>query len=197
MFSENPSSTHPDTEAVAAYLSDGLPPAARANLEAHFARCRACRNEVTAARELLDRRRAWKHWKLTVPLAAAAVAVLVLAGSLRDRGLREAGRLREGRTLTPDLAPAITPVAPADGESVARDRPAFVWRRQANDPLYRFTVTDVSGRVVWVGETSDTTLSLPADVSLRGGREYLWYVDALGSDGQSATTGIRRFRTSR
>jgi len=58
-------------------------------------------------------------------------------------------------------------------------------------------VTDVSGRVVWVKETSDTALALPADVSLGGGREYLWYVDALGSDGQSVTTGIRRFQTSR
>lgn len=197
MFTDNPSSTHPDTEAIAAYLSAGLSPAERADLEAHLTRCRACRNEVTSARELLPHRRAGRQWRLIVPAAAAAAVVLVLVGSLRNRGLRESERLREGRTLTPDLAPAITPVAPAADESVARDRLAFVWRRQANDPLYRFTVTDVSGRVVWVAETSDTALALPAGVSLGGGREYLWYVDALGSDGQSVTTGIRRFRASR
>jgi hypothetical protein len=85
-------------------------------------------------------------------------------------------------------------IAPAEGMEVAAAGLRFVWRGYGSASLYRLTVTDVSGRQVWVGETSDTVLTIPGDVNLDRDREYLWYVDALDLDGHSASSGIRHLR---
>ena len=87
-------------------------------------------------------------------------------------------------------------LAPADRDTVAPGGLVFVWARQAGRPLYRLTLTDGSGRAVWLRDTSDTSLSLPADVLLESHKTYFWYVDALDDAGRSLTTGTRRFTSA-
>lgn len=72
----------------------------------------------------------------------------------------------------------------------------FRWLSQPDRPLYRLSVTDASGREVWSTETRDTTIALPAEVSLDRGRTYFWTVDALGADGRSLTSRTKRFSTT-
>jgi hypothetical protein len=104
--------------------------------------------------------------------------------------------VREGRVLTPDRAPVVRLVAPSETGSVNPERVVFTWRKQGEDPLYRLTITDPSGAIVWMEETSDTTLAIEKRQLLTPGRTYLWYLDALDSDGRSATSGIHRFHTA-
>jgi hypothetical protein len=187
--------SHPDTEELAAYLSAGLPPVERDRLESHFAHCHLCRAEMLSARELL-REAHRSGWRFAVPAAAAAaILALLLLNPSREREREAAGGFHEREAPTSDST-TILAVQPGEGASVAPVHVEFAWHARGADPLYRVTVTDVSGGVVWVGETSDTTLALAAEVSLRPGAQYLWYVDALDVDGRSATTGIRRFRVS-
>jgi hypothetical protein len=194
MLGADPPLVHPDPEEIAAYLSGGIPRAERESLDTHFARCRSCRAELMSARRLL-RGASSRPWRLVLPAAAAAAAILalVLIGTLRDRGVQEEDRLRESPSLSPDLG-RIEVVEPGNGASVAPDGLAFSWRARGHQPLYRMTLTDASGGVIWSTETSDTSVALPAEVALRRGQEYLWYVDALDVDGRSVTSGIRRFR---
>jgi len=59
---------------------------------------------------------------------------------------------------------------------------------------YLIRVTDERGAAVWSTETGDTSVILPAEIALLSGRQYYWYVDALGADGRSLTTGTHRFQ---
>jgi hypothetical protein len=93
----------------------------------------------------------------------------------------------------PDAASRIGVVAPVEGAIVGTAPLVFVWRDQTGKPLFRFTLTDATGGEVWTRETGDTTVTLPASVSLAPGRTYFWTVDALGSDGRSLTTRNHRF----
>jgi hypothetical protein len=87
----------------------------------------------------------------------------------------------------------IAVVAPRDGEVVPGRPIVFVWRAQNGGPLYRLSLTEASGRQMWSGETTDTTLSMPAEVPVVRGQTYFWSVDALGADGRSLTTRSKRF----
>jgi len=187
---------HPEAEVIAAYLSDGLPAPDRARLEAHLAECRPCRQEVTSARRLLETGSPRSRWPMVVPAAAAAVLLLALLGRGLVSPLPEEDTVRAGGEAEgADGVPSIQVVNPADGDTVARDGILFAWAGQAGRPLYRLTLTDAGGRAVWMGDTSDTTLTLPATVTLAPGRTYFWYVDALDSAGRTLTTGTRTFST--
>jgi len=89
--------------------------------------------------------------------------------------------------------PGLRALAPVDRDTVEGSGLAFAWSSQPGRSLYRLTLTDASGRALWLRDTPDTTLALPVDVSLSGGVTYFWYVDALDADGRSVTTGTRRF----
>lgn len=183
--------THPDTEAFAAYLSDGLSAPERQVLDAHLTECRDCRAEMVGARHLIAQRRARARRRVVLPAAvAAAIGGLILLVPLRQEN-RSGERLRD----VPTSRPAILVVTPAESGQVDAGAVRFVWRGYGTASLYRVTLTDVSGHPVWVGETSDTMIAVPSDVSLGRNAEYLWYVDALDLDGHSATSGIRRIRT--
>lgn len=197
LFSGEPMTDHPATEAIAAYLDDSLPAPDRATLEAHLAWCRPCRQEVTSARRLLETRALRSRWSMMVPVAAAAVLLLALLG----RGLLSPLPVEDtvragGEAEGADGVPSIQVLSPADWDTVGRDAILFAWAGQAGSPLYRLTLTDAGGRALWVQDTTNTTLTLPVSVTLAPGRTYFWYVDALDSAGRSLTTGTRRFSTA-
>jgi anti-sigma factor RsiW len=188
-------SEHPTSEDIAAYLNGALAPTGRAVLEEHLAACVECRHEVTTARRLLRQHRYPKRRLWLIPAAAAAVvAAVMLVRAPRPAPL---GRqpLRSLQSGAADTVATISVLTPADGETVPARPVIFAWRGQPDRPLYRLSLTEASGREVWSAETTDTTLTLPATVSLERGRSYFWIVDALGADGRSLTTKTHRFVT--
>lgn len=195
--SGEPLSEHPTAEDVAAYLSGTLTPADQAAVEEHLAECRECRGQVVSARRVL-RRHAAPNRRVWLLPGAAAAAVLLLAIFFRAPSGFEPGPepVRSGQGAAGGDAGSRIPVlAPADGDTLAVGSITFVWRGQSGKPLFQFTLTDGSGRAVWTGATTDTTLTLPGAVSLDRGRTYFWTVDALSADGRSLTTRNHRFST--
>ena len=78
---------------------------------------------------------------------------------------------------------------------VSMEEVSFSWSAAQDDALYHFVLTTEEADSVWAITTPDTALSLPSSAHLRAGMTYLWYVDALMSDGRSSTTGLHSFRT--
>ena len=193
--SGEPLSEHPTSEDIAAYLNGALAPAGRAGLEEHLTGCAECRREVTTARRLLRQHRSPSRRLWLIPAAAAAVlAAIVLVRAPGPAGVEDQP-LRSKPGSAGDTVATIRVLAPADGDTVAGSPVRFAWQGQPDRPLYRISLTEASGQEIWSAETTDTTLTLPATVSLDRGRSYFWIVDALGADGRSLTTKTSRFVT--
>ena len=191
------SGDHLQTEDIAAYLNGALAGDERHAIEGHLASCRPCREEVTRARRLLHTNpESRRRWIIAAPaLAAAAVVAFVLflpkdATRIEQQEERALG----ARTETIQV---IRVISPEDGATLPTRDVAFSWHPQPDEPLYRLSLTDGSGREIWSADTRDTTLMLPPEVRLRAGTAYLWYVDALDARGRSVTSGTMRFSTAR
>ena len=184
---------HPSSEELAAYLSSALTADERAKLEAHLAACRQCRREVTSARRLLRSHRSSTALRWAVPAAAAAVLAVVLLSPPRSARMETSSTRATEDAAVSATMPKIRIVSPASGDTVNGGQVVFVWQRAGSEPLYRLTLTDASGRTVWTRDTSDTTLTLPASISLGKRQNYFWLVDALAADGTAITTGTHRF----
>ena len=87
----------------------------------------------------------------------------------------------------------IIVLAPADGDTISTAGASFAWRSPGPEVLYHLSLTNPSGRALWTTETRDTTATLPPNVLLEPGARYFWYVDALGANAASWTTGTHAF----
>jgi hypothetical protein len=174
---------------VAAYVDRALSTEARRIVELHLADCEECRQEVAEVTSLVRRSR-HRGWSYIMWPAAAAAAILVLAVLPSRVDERQGQALRTGAD---EGVPAITVVRPATGDSLPLDGIDFIWRSFAPDAQYNVRLTTAEGSEVWRTSTRDTSAAPPPNVGLVPGRTYFWYVDALLPDGNSATTGIRRF----
>jgi len=185
--------THLTAEDVAAFLDRRMTAAERLEAEEHLAGCGECRAEVTAVRRLIRGQPLARRIPV-VPAglaAAAAIAFLVFTIARPGRELPDS-RVR----AVPDESPArMAAVVPADGDTVPPGSPVLVWSSITGEPTYRFTLTDASGQPLWTSATTDTSITLPPQVTLRPRQTYFWYVDALRADGRAASTGVRRFTT--
>lgn len=192
--SGEPVTEHPAAEDIAAYLSGRLSPEANSALEAHLADCRECRQLVTSSRRLLRTHRTPGRLIWLAPPAAAAILAIILLARVPGSDPSGAELLRSDSGAAGSEPTIVIPiVSPAEGSMASADSTVFVWRAQTGSPLYRLSLTDAAGREVWSGETTDTTLALPARVPLEPGRTYFWTVDALTADGLSMTTRSKRF----
>jgi hypothetical protein len=188
---------HLRTEDIAAYLNGALAADERQVLENHLASCRTCRVEVTRARRLLHTSpESRRRWLAAAPglAAAAVVAFIVLLPKDTTRVEQQDERSLGAGTETIQV---ITVIRPEDGEILRTGDVVFGWHPQPNEPLYRLTLTDGGGRNLWTAETRDTSLTLPREVRLAAGTQYLWYIDALDASGRSVTSGMRRFSIAR
>lgn len=194
MTEHDPASTsdHPEPEEIAAYLSDALGPEERAALEAHLSGCRGCRRQVTSAHALLRSRPRPVRW-----VAAAAVAVLAIAmvgpWSFRGASRTTPSTDIERAAATSDQRPAIVALTPVDGDTISAHTAVFAWRGRGPNVLYRLSLTDSRGQAVWTTDTADTSTVVPPNVRLVPGTRYYWYVDAVGANAASWTTGTRVF----
>jgi hypothetical protein len=187
---------HPGPEEVAAYLSNALPPDARAVVDAHLSRCRSCRRQVTSAQALLRTRPRSMRW-LAIAAAAAIAIVLIRPWTRRDGATTPPSEVQRARagSLTTDAT--ITAVTPADGDTIRDVSPRFTWRSRGPDVLYHLSLSDASGRALWTIDTRDTTVVLSPNVRLDVGTRYYWLVDALSASAVSWTTETRTFVVSR
>lgn len=195
MHAEAAAHEHPPSEAVAAFLDGGLPPRERAELAAHLDECPECRHETVQAARLIRpvpapplrppavwRRRAWAGF------AAAAAAAGVLLLSPGPAPVPEALEVRGLET------PLLRAETPADGAVLRTPAATFVWSSAGEGVLYRFTLSDETGRVLWTTQLRGTRIALPADAvhTMRPGAVHFWRVDALLPDLHSMSTGDRR-----
>jgi hypothetical protein len=164
---------HLESGEVAAYLDNALAPSDRSRIEAHAAECDECRAELIEAASLLRTRPRVRRWYVPAgAVAAVAAAMILVLWSRPVSGPAGASGYREP-VVTTSVAPSV--VAPRGVTTSAR---ALVWTAVPRADLYRLTLFDSSGRVVWETQTTDTTAPLPASIRLRAATRYLWKVEA-------------------
>ena len=201
MSADSTLESHITSEELAAYLDRRLGASASARIESHMADCGECRGDLVEARSLLattiapafslsggraSRTRVW--------FAAAGLVALACLPLLR-RAVPSPGvtpSLRAARTLQP----RVEIIAP-DNRLVDAATIVFMWRSVERASTYRLTLTDSSATPLFAMVTTDTTATTPSGIQLRRGTSYLWYVDALTSDGHTLSSGIRLLSTSR
>ncbi len=132
------------------------------------------RSEVAAAPDIQPARRRVVVRRFKVRTAAALAAAAVLAGLLlvqpSDLGEKSTQVLREEATGV-EVAPSL--VAPA-GAVAAVER--FQWSQVPAADLYRITVYEAEGAVVWEVETRDTLITPPGGTEFEPDARYIWKV---------------------
>lgn len=102
------------------------------------------------------------------PVALAAVKVRT------DRAVQGGLQMRGGGER-----PAL--VAPVD-DVLLDTNVDFAWDPAGAATVYRFELVDAAGGKVFVTDTKESALRLPADVALEPGRSYLWAVSGRDPD---------------
>lgn len=179
-------------DAEIAALVDGGDPERNRFAIGHLASCGRCRTELTAVTRLVrdptvaeeiamlepsaPRRRGLRIGRLATGagLAAAALAGLIVGPQVLQNASEggDSVTLRE-RAITTTAAPRI--VEPL---GVATLADSLRWTSVPRADLYRVTLWDREGSVVWEGETRDTVLALPEVLAAGRGAILLWDVEA-------------------
>ena len=179
---------------IARYVSGVLSAERLERFEAHLVLCARCQEEVTLAASVghqLNRagsgRQRGGRFRRTLlaasfggALAAAAALVLVL----RPAGIEPGTPIEEHRSTD---APSDTPI-PISPIGDVIDGVKLHWRGSVSADLYRATVVDGDGDLIWQAEVADTVAVLPRDVGLRPGVGYFWRVEAR--------SGFKRWQAS-
>jgi hypothetical protein len=194
--SETPTPDCLQDDLIAALADGSLAPELRAGVLPHVVSCRRCRAAVASvaraladpavARELSVSRGGRRGYRIAVPLAAAAVLLLIL-WSPGDRSPVHRG--------PPPPPPATTPVprSPVGAVAAVHD---LRWSPVAGADRYRVTVFEATGGVVYAAEVSDTTVAFPDSIALLPGASYLWKVDARTGFDRWATSELAEFRVA-
>lgn len=189
---------HMSEKRLAAYIDGDLPPAEATKVEEHLMVCSVCREEVTEVSRVLRGDRRQKARRTFIPvLGVAAAAVLVfLFPVVVNRNQIPEDVLRTGPGVTGlETLPVISPLTPIlERDSSSLYRLELQWEPHEGASEYRATLTDSAGETVWTGTTQQTRIGIPSDVQLEPGALLFWYVDAVLSSGQLATTGVQRLR---
>ena len=186
---------HPLAEDIAAWIDRRVDRPTRARLAAHFAACAECRAELGEACALLDvpvppLRAAWAPRVGVLAASAAGIAALLLVVPL----LREPASVPRYRAPAPAAAPegiALIEVAEPTSPVPATGEHTFAWRGTGPGALYRFTLTDAQGDVIFTATTARTLVRVPAGTPLTPGHTYYWHVDALLDGVRTATTRVQ------
>jgi hypothetical protein len=177
---------------IASYLDRQMSDVERDRFEAHLAECPECRQALIEAEALLKRARpAWRVNKFVALIAAVLVLVAVDLRVQRNKDLSAPTITRDAATIDRGLI-AYGPMG-----DVTRSELRFVWGPLAGAISYKVLLVDANSRPVWSTTASDTSIALPATVTLRAGENYFWAVDGLASDGTTHSTGLHEFRVNR
>lgn len=206
------SSRHLTPGELAAYVDRALDAGEQRAAEAHLESCAECRAEALAIVRVVEahehaqqpstdtsstfagttRRREWRIARRVAAIAAGVGAMLLVREVRRQPAAHDSTSV--ARVAHSEMESFVRPVSPADGAIVPTRAARFVWRASGSES-YRFTLLSSSGEPVWSFETSDTSLALPAAVTLRPGLNYFWRVDAL-ADGIAATSGAHQIHAA-
>jgi len=204
-------SNHPPDSVLAAFLDGELTESERPHVEAHLEQCATCRRALADVVGVLDgpdeedaktirpprvrpRRRGVPSLIIGAAFAASIAGLVVMRRSPEPDQATE-GRTRNAAPRTQDeRIPELAAVTPLNGSARVGERPMFAWRSGGVD-RYNFRLLAEDGVPVWSGQTSDTTITLPASVRLEPGRSYFWRVDAMAA-GIVASTRAQRFTVS-
>lgn len=188
--------SHLDESQIAAYIDGAMNDGERAGAERHLSECDECRAEVVASHDVVGaapiagsaRSRRSIKW---VGIAAAAALMVVAASTLtKDAADETIVRAPDGG---PTAAPPSIPIVmPGDGSDLGASR-ELAWRSQGSGTTYRVTIGDDTGQPIHSVTVADTSIALEDSVALAPGRKYFWYVDAMTSDGTTATSGLKSF----
>ena len=180
-----------DRALIEGYVADRLGEAETEAFESHYLTCERCQNELRLAlaiREALPEvREAGLHTpaesevsvisrRFRVRTAAALAAAAVLAGLLL---VRPSTQDEESAPVHRDEATGVevVPSLRAPGGVVAAVE-SFQWSQVPAADLYRITVYDAEGAVVWEGETRDTLITPPDGTEFEPDARYIWTVAA-------------------
>ena len=176
---------------IEGYVAGRLGEAETEALESHYLTCARCQNELRLAlaiREALPEvREGGLHApaepgvsvisrRFKVRTAAALAAAAVLAGLLLVRPSqldREPAPAQRDEATGVEVAPSLR----APGGVVAAVE-SFQWSQVPGADLYRITVYDAEGTVVWEVETRDTVITPPDSTEFEPGARYIWKVAA-------------------
>jgi len=102
----------------------------------------------------------------------AAAALLFAVARQQEPAGTETQLLRDEHGALVSVPVIVGPI------SVAYDTTAFLWSGVPGAELYRVTVFDAEGVVVWEAETADTVALHPSPSPFVPGEPYLWRVQA-------------------
>ncbi len=190
MMNQSNEPGHLTPREISRFVDDRLSAAETHHVEEHVAICSPCRAEIVEVGRLVRMRARRRRLLVLTPVAAAAVAAGILLFAPRSGEPLGDGRAFRGPG---GGIQRVEIVAPTNDSTVSTDSVRFTWRSAGADVQYALAVTDLNGEPVFSESTSDTTLVLSVVGNLPSGRTYFWFVDALFTDGESATTGIHRF----
>lgn len=183
---------HLTPETVAAWLDNRLSDGERAAAEVHMASCARCRQEIVELQALLAASPVTRsHRRILYPLAAAAALMLAIGIPAARTAWFGSAPAPVDRTPPGGSARLLT-IAPA-ADAALDGVPTFSWHAADAGSRFKLTLVDDQGATLWSVDTGDTVVTLPPDIALVSGRTYFWYVDALGADGRSMTSGAQRF----
>lgn len=192
---------------VERYLARTLSEDETEAFESHYLTCTRCHNELRLAiaiRDVLPEVREaapvrdvspavlagrWLGRHARVGAAAAAIAA-VLAGVLFLQPSRESLPHREPALQTADVPTVEAPI----GE--VRTVSEFRWAPVVSADLYKLTLYNLAGDVVWEVDTRETHVALPDAPRLEPGASYLWQVDARVEWDHWVSSELVRFRFS-
>ncbi len=173
--------SHPEPEAIAAAVERRGPEAERLRTLGHIAACPQCRRDFEllrathrAGRELVAR--PW--WVRAGGIAAAAVLIAMVGiavGRITERGPASTPR---DRSAPPAEAVRVIEILGPPPGALTTAAPQLVWRAVSGARSYRVEVLDGTGAVIARRDTPDTVV---AALSLRPGRTYRWWVQAMAN----------------
>jgi hypothetical protein len=180
---------------IASYLDGAMSADERARAETHLSMCDECRLETVTASEAIasapsTKPRSTTAWRWVGVTAAAGL--LVVAASTLSRNAADTEIVRAENPGLPGNRATVIVVSPTDGGSLARDQ-SLVWRSFGPDATYRLTIADESAQPLYSATVQDTSAAIPSSVPAERGKKFFWYVDAIGGDGLTASSGLKSF----
>lgn len=183
---------------VAAYVDRALTGERRARVEAHLARCAECRAELSDGTRIIAShpRTRWRNRSLVAACSAVAAALLIF---VLPRAMRDSVSQHRESPVTSIVPPVLLSPTGARMQLLDRSSPStdsivgFTWSSVPHADRYRIRIFDTNGSILLERTSSDTTMSLPADVLLRAGQNYFWQVQADVGFDRHATSELVEF----
>jgi len=197
-----------DRGLVERYLTGRLSEAETETFECHYLTCSHCQNELrmaAAIRDVLPEVRQavqvtdvgagtltgrWFGRHARAGAVATAIAAILIGVLLVQPSLKEGLPHREG---VPEAAGVPRAEAP-NGEVRAVEE--FRWASVIAADLYRVTLYDTAGEVIWQVDTRETHIAPPDMVRIEPGALYLWQVDARVGWDRWVSSELVRFSIS-